>query len=126
MTSFSILPLGGFISVSLSISYLREQNKAQRKKQEAISLSRDYLHEADTWRNVPESSPHGSPLLFKSLDAAALMLRMGSETVRRNVTPTEHALLYETVSRLQQRTQLCRSRLQRTVVIEGPQGCTTC
>jgi ERCC4-type nuclease len=124
MSTFSILPLGGFISVSLSLSYLRESNKAQRKKQEALCLSRDYHNNTDTWRNVPECTPHGARHLFKSLEAAAMMLRMGSETLRRveGVSPAEHTLLYETLNRLEQRAQLCTSYLSRTVVIEGPQG----
>ena len=122
MTSFSFLPLGGFLSVSLSLSYLRENNKAQRQKQDALCLTQDYHNNTDTWRNVPASTPHGVQHMFKSLEAAALMLRMGSETIRHAISPAEHKILYETLSYLEQRDQLCMAQLHRTVVIEGPPG----
>lgn len=122
MTTFSILPLGGFISVSLSMSYIRANKKAQRQKLDALRQASDFKNGTDTWRNVPENSPHGARHMFKSLEAAALMLRMGSETLRRAMCPVEHKHFYDTLTFLEQRTQLCSSYLDKTIVIEGPQG----
>lgn len=109
--------------MSLSMSYLRESNKAQRRKRESLCLARDYLNNTETWRNVPETKPHGAPFMFKSVEAAAMMLRMGSETIGQMLSPAEHELFFETLNLLEQRVQLISPFLSRTIVIEGPQGC---
>lgn len=108
--------------MSLSLSYLRESNKAQRQKLEALRLKSDYNNRTDTWRNVPEGCPHGARHMYKSLEAAAMMLRMGSESLRRLLSSAEHKHFYETLDYLEQRTQLCSSYCDKAIVIEGPQG----
>ena len=122
MTSFSIFPLGGFLSVSLSMSYLRENKRTQRRKREQLCLSQNYQNNNDIWRSVPESTPHGAPHMYKSFEKAALVLRMASVTLSNFLTPAEHEAFYETLNDLEQRVQMCDSQLKRTVVIEGPQG----
>ena len=125
------LPLGGFVSVSLSVAYLRNNNikkataTAVANANTALVTGKE-VKDKDTLRTIPDnaSASHGIPHLFKSLEAAALMLRLGSDTLRRSggLSHAELKRFLITVCLLEQRVQLGSSHLQRTVVIEGLQG----
>lgn len=120
MNSFPFLPLGGFISVSLSLSYLRENNKRLTNR-----VGEDDGEEnEDTWKRVPSPGlwPHGVNHLFKSLEGAGVILRLGSKVVMQHLTRTEHDDFYGALSQLEQRVLQCRQQLSRTIVVEGCQG----
>jgi hypothetical protein len=114
---YSLLPLGGFVSVSLSLSYALRSNKAA-KAAKARKISAAYTENPP----IANIAPHGVLNLFKSVETAGLVLRLGSEALRSQISELEHKRLYETLDLLEQRVQLQNTQLQRTVVIEGPQG----